>query len=109
MKKQMKQIIVMILITAVLLCGCGDNESSVQEQKESETAQAVTEQETNGNVLESQIYTESKAIGSDAHQKGQELGDRINEKLESIDWEENYEKADEAGKKAAEWLNGLFE
>lgn len=52
---------------------------------------------------------ESKKNNSNAYQKGQELGDKINEKLESIDWEENYEKADEAGKKAAEWLNGLFE
>lgn len=41
--------------------------------------------------------------------KGQELGEQLNEKLESIDWEGNYEKADEAGKKAAEWLNGLIE
>lgn len=105
----MKQIIVTMAMSTVILGGCGNSETNMQEQKESETVQAVTEQETNENVLESQIYTESKAIGSDAYQKGQELGDKINEKLESIDWEENYEKADEAGKKAAEWLNGLFE
>lgn len=108
MRKQMKQIITILLMT-ILLGGCGNNKANMQEQNGSETVQAVTEQETNENVLESQIYTESKAIGSDAYQKGQELGDKINEKLESIDWEENYEKADEAGKKAAEWLNGLFE
>lgn len=41
--------------------------------------------------------------------KGEELGEKLNEKLESIDWDENYEKAEEAGKKAAEWLNKLFE
>lgn len=110
MRKQKKQIIAMLLMIMVLLCGCGSNdETNAQEAKESETVQAVAEQEKNENVLEPQNYTESKTIGSDAYQKGQELGEQLNEKLESIDWEENYEKADETGKKAAEWLNGLFE
>ncbi len=109
MKKQMKQIIVTMVLSAVMLCGCGNDETTIQEPKQSETAQTVTEQEPNEKVPESQNYTESKAIDSDAYQKGQELGEQLNEKLESIDWEENYEKADETGKKTAEWLNGLFE
>lgn len=50
MRKQMRQIIVMILMIAVLLCGCGSNETSVQEPKESETEQAVVKQDVSESI-----------------------------------------------------------
>lgn len=103
----MRKLLIMLLCCLVL-AGCG-NQGDNQEPAASETVQAVAEQETNENISESQSYAESKAVGSDAYQKGQELGEQLNEKLESIDWEENYEKAEDAGKEAAEWLNKLFE
>lgn len=46
---------------------------------------------------------------SDAYQKGKEISEQLIEDMESIDWEENYEKVEECGEKTAEWLNKLFE
>lgn len=60
---------VTILLMTILLGGCGNDEANMQEPKQSETVQTVTEQEPNEKVPESQNYTESKVIGSDAYQK----------------------------------------
>ena len=54
---------------------------------------------------ENEIEMESKS----AYEKGKELGEKLNEKLENIDWEENYDKARDAGEKAANWLNKLLD
>ena len=54
---------------------------------------------------ETEIEMESKS----AYEKGKELGENLSEKLENIDWEENYDKARDAGQEAAEWLNKLLD
>lgn len=46
---------------------------------------------------------------SEYYNKGKEIGEKLNEEMEDIDWEENYDQAEDAGEKAAEWLNKLFE
>ena len=64
--------------------------------------------ETNVNEEEyiEQEYIEEEC--SESYLKGKELADKLNEEMESIDWEENYDKAEEKGKEAAEYLNSLF-
>lgn len=40
---------------------------------------------------------------------GQEKANELIEKMENIDWEENYDDAKEKGRKAAEFLNDLLD
>lgn len=47
-------------------------------------------------------------VNSEEYKKGQEIAEQLNEEMESIDWEENYDDAREKGKEAAEYLNSLF-
>jgi hypothetical protein len=47
-------------------------------------------------------------VNSEEYKKGQEIAEQLNEEMESIDWEENYDNASEKGKEAAEYLNSLF-
>ena len=43
------------------------------------------------------------------HEKGIELGQEVKEYLQDIDWDDKYEKAREAGKEAADFINGLLD
>ena len=47
-------------------------------------------------------------VNSEEYKKGQEIAEQLNEDMENIDWEENYDDAREKGKEAAEYLNSLF-
>ncbi len=47
-------------------------------------------------------------VNSEEYKKGQEIAEQLNEEMESIEWEENYDDAREKGKEAAEYLNSLF-
>lgn len=47
-------------------------------------------------------------VNSEEYKKGQEIAEQLNEEMESIDWEENYNEAEEKGREAAEYLNSLF-
>lgn len=47
-------------------------------------------------------------VNSEEYKKGQEIAEELNSEMENIDWEENYDKAEEKGKEAAEYLNSLF-
>ena len=47
-------------------------------------------------------------VNSEEYKKGQEIAEELNSKMENIDWEENYDKAEEKGEEAAEYLNSLF-
>lgn len=58
-------------------------------------------------VTEPQSEAEENASDS-TYQDGKELGKSLVDEMNSIDWEENKEKAEEAGKEAAEFLNKLF-
>lgn len=47
-------------------------------------------------------------VNSEEYKKGQQIAEELNSKMENIDWEENYDEAEEKGKEAAEYLNSLF-
>ncbi len=108
--RKTKLFMAILAIFAVVLCGCGTGEEYHQEKEVPDSAETEVKTGESNSDDEVQLGTEDdEATYSDAYQKGQEIGEKLNEEMENIDWEENYEKAEEAGKKAAEWLNGLFE
>lgn len=58
-------------------------------------------------AIESQS-TQEMQTDSEAYKKGKELSDQITDEMESVDWEENYQKAEQAGEDLANYLNGLL-
>lgn len=87
--------ILLILLICVALCGCTAPESV--ESKEKNNIESTLD-------YESVEYKEK----SEAYKKGEELGEELIDKMEGIDWDDTYEKAGEAGKEAAEFLNQLL-
>lgn len=86
-------------------------------ERESETIEStldsfrVNKKEKNAydSLAETEIEIPEEGENKSAYEKGKELGENLSEKLENIDWEENYDKARDAGQEAAEWLNKLLD
>lgn len=76
--------ILFVLLSCLFLVGCGNNNNAESEKTPK---------------------TETEGIYSEEYQKGKELSEELIDEMESIDWEENYDKAREKGKEAAEFLN----
>ena len=100
MRTQKKNTMVICLaILFLLLSGC----EHFSEDFNAGYEDAIGDSE-NENVEEEPMQAES----STDYQQGEQLGESLIDEMEGIDWEENYEKAEEAGKEAAEFLNGLL-
>lgn len=100
MRTQKKNAIVICLaILFLLLSGCEYFSEGFNEGYED----AIDDSE-NENAEEEPTQAES----STDYQQGEQLGESLTDEMESFDWGENYEKAEEAGKEAAEFLNGLL-
>lgn len=52
--------------------------------------------------------TKEAQTDSEAYQKGKEISSQITDEMESVDWEENYQKAEQAGEDLANYLNDLL-
>ena len=90
---------VKILVIAFLCCmplmGC---DNSIEEQIDKAEETTVIEMEENAEQTQGSV--------SEAYEKGQEINQELIDKMNNIDWEENYDKAQEYGRKLAEFLNG---
>ena len=73
-----------------------------------ENATADDEDQIESVIQLPQSYQQDYDNKSD-YEKGKELGEKLSEELEGIDWEENYDKARDAGQEAADWLNKLLD
>lgn len=100
MRAQKKNAIVICLaVLFLLLSGCDDFSEGFNEGYDD----AIGDSENGNAEAES-----TQAEASTDYQQGEQLGESLIDEMESIDWEENYEKAEEGGKEAAEFLNGLL-
>lgn len=80
------------------------NQAEIDENQSNEQTEDPIEDQ-----YEEPIQQEADSVSEkSAYEKGEELGNELIEKMDSIDWGETYKEAEDAGKKAADFLNGLM-
>lgn len=111
---EMKRTVLCILVLLLLLIGCGSSEAYTNSQvgkmeADSSMTEAIVEKD---NDYDYDYVTSDKGnnqSNDSAYEMGKNLGNELSEKMESVDWEEKYENAEEMGAKAADYLNKLMQ